>query len=525
MKTIVLSILCFLFICSDMLSQDFSVVNQITLGGNDMDYTAYGRKTNDGGYIIGGSSQSGISGDKTEPKRGSRDYWLVKLNADLSPAWQKTFGGTGINILEDVLQASDGSYYIIGTSDSPISGNKTVDTIGGGGDFWLIKLDIDGNILWQRVYGGTNSDIGNSIIEIDDTTLLLAGYSFSDSSGTKTENSRGLSDYWIMKIDTSGSVLWDKTYGGSGNDRLRDMIINSHGEIFLSGESNSNASGEKTESNYGYSNIWVLKLDAQGNIIWDKTIGSEGFNSRGRLSIDNNIVYVIASSEDFSSGTQTENTNGEYDIWVTRLDNNGNIIWDRMIGGSDRDIAVAAIISFDNNILISATSYSGVSGSKTEPSIGFGDYWVVCVDSLGAIQWQKTIGGTGIDIISNIIEVAQNRYLLVGYSTSSISGHKTDYNRGAEDYWIVEIAANTGLPERNSNFSLVYPNPATDVIYISSFCSNTTYSINDIVGNTVMPQEKLKDNTINISTLRKGMYFISLESTQGRVVRRFVVKE
>jgi len=172
------------------------------IGGSNNDFICSAIPTNDNGYLIGGSSFSNISGDKTQNSRGDSDYWIVKTDNLGNVLWDKTYGGTSPNsnesdFLTDLKQTADGGYILFGNSNSPISGEKTLNAINNSFDFWIIKINNSGIIEWQKVIGGDGDEISANIELTLDDGYLISGYSNSSISGDKTENSRGLQDYWI----------------------------------------------------------------------------------------------------------------------------------------------------------------------------------------------------------------------------------------------------------------------------------------------------------------------------------------
>ena len=161
--------------------------------------------------------------------------------------WQNTIGGSGYDYLHSIQQTSDGGYVLGGTSNSNISGDKT-DSSQGSYDYWVVKLDASGVIQWQNTIGGSGFDRLFSIQQTSDGGYVLGGYSYSNISGDKTENSQGSADYWVVKLDSSGTIQWQNTIGGSGWDMLYSIQQTSDGGYVLGGYSDSNISGDKTEN-------------------------------------------------------------------------------------------------------------------------------------------------------------------------------------------------------------------------------------------------------------------------------------
>src|SRR5690606_13464170 len=145
----------------------------------------------------------------------------------------------------------------------------------GGQDFWVLKLDSNGNILWQKTYGGSADDFLVTTHQTSDGGFIIGGYSYSDISGDKTENSRGESDYWILKLDPAGNIEWQKTFGGDEYDNFGSLVITNDGGYLLAGSSHSPISGDRTVTRLGFADAWILKLDASGTIVWQNSYNIE----------------------------------------------------------------------------------------------------------------------------------------------------------------------------------------------------------------------------------------------------------
>ena len=350
---------------------------QKTIGGSGEDSLISIKQTTDGGYIIGAGSDSNISGDKTENSRGGFDYWIIKLNSIGNILWQKTYGGAQPDFEVYVVQTSDGGYFAGGYSDSNISGDKT-DPTNGQRDFWALKLNSTGNIVWQNSIGGALVDrAAAASFQTTDGGFLMCGQSNSNAGGDKTENSRGGNDYWLVKIDPTGVVQWDKTIGGSTADILRDVIQSTDGGFLLGGYSTSNISGDKTENARGDFDYWILKLDSSGNIVWQKTIGGVGIDyPRDVKQLSDGNFMIAGWSNSNISFDKTQNSNGGYDLWLVKLNASGNIVAQNSIGGSADESGTYIIENEDGNFMMFCSSDSNISGDKSENSKGFDDFWI-----------------------------------------------------------------------------------------------------------------------------------------------------
>jgi len=487
-------------------SQQTTILNQTTLGGNAADYGQSSVYNSDGTTVIAGWTSSGISGDKTLASFGSGDIWAIKLNSDLSIAWQLAYGGTGGEGSVKIIKTSDGGYLLGSYSDSPISGNKTIADVGLG-DYWVLKLDSNGAIEWQNVFGGTGEDILTSLVETSTGDYIIGGNSNSPISGNKTENAVGLNDYWIVKIDAFGNYVWDKTIGGLNTDLLFELVIDSENNILLSGSSESDISGNKTQNSFGYGDYWIVKLDQAGSIIWDKTIGGSFDDFYCRIISLGTNYYLAGDSNSDISGLKSEDSFGSVDFWLVKLDKNGNLIWDKTIGGNNFDGLNYMILTNDFQLITTGESDSDISGFKSENSIGGStDFWIASIDTNGNFIWDKTIGGMQLDIPHTIHEKSDNNYIITGYSDSNISGDKDEVCRGWEDYWIVEISSTVGILENDFSEINIYPNPAINYFSFSENVSDV--KISDLQGKIILETSTITSNTIDISDLPSGMYFV-----------------
>lgn len=404
--------------------------------------------TSDGGTIVGGYSYSGISGIKIEPAYGLGDYWVLKLDADGNVEWQKTYGGSGLEVLNEVVQTADGGYFVGGYSQSPISGNKTENSLAGSADIWLLRLDEDGNILWQTDLGGSGSDFLGDVNETSDGGCIIGGYSNSSNSGDKTENSKGNYDYWVIKLNSSGSITWQNTIGGTSADQCHAAEQLSDGTYFISGYSNSPISFDKTEAPVGPFNnydAWIMQLNASGSIIWQNVIGGNSVENlfAAKVTPDNGAILAIQSTSNIS-GDKSENTisgvEGDMDYWLVKVDHLGNIEWQNTLGGIHEDICFDVTLTTSGGYAIAGHSLSGVSGDKTAPNWGDTfDYWAVGVDNTGAVIWDKTFGGLEQDYGYAMSGNENGQFIIAGNSASGISGDRTEASYGVYDFWLIKF--------------------------------------------------------------------------------------
>ncbi|MBC7921628.1 MAG: T9SS type A sorting domain-containing protein [Ferruginibacter sp.] len=409
-----------------------------TLGGSEYDYFTSAVATPDGGYLLGGFSRSAVSGEKTQASKGDFDYWIVKLDGQGNRQWDRTLGGNGGDFLSSAVTTPDGGYLLAGNSDSGISGDKT-QASRGGRDYWIVKVDDHGNKEWDRTLGGNGYDDLSSVVTTPDGGYLLAGASFSVMGGEKTQANKGNSDYWVVKLDGHGNPQWDKTLGGDSNEDFSSAITTPDGGYLLTGFSFSGVGGDKTQASQGSVDSWIVKLDCNGNQEWDRTLGGNSTDYlSSAVSTPDGGYLAAGNSNSGISGDKTQASRGGADYWVVKLDGHGNPQWDRTLGGNGSDNLRSVVATADGGYLLAGSSYSGIGGDKTQASKGQSDQWIVKLDGCGNQQWDQALGGNSYDYLESAVAAPDGGYLLAGSSTSGISGEKTQASRGGPDYWVVK---------------------------------------------------------------------------------------
>ncbi len=296
-----------------------SVEWQKTLGGDSYEFCNSVQQTKDGGYIVGCMSYSNASGDKSENIKGGYDFWVIKLNGSGNKEWDKTLGGSGDEFVNQVIQTTDGGYMAVGLSNSDISGDKSENSRGGF-DYWAIKLDKNGNKQWDKGAGGNENDYVNGVVQTPDGGYALCGGSSSNISGDKTEVSRGGFDYWLVKLSSTGKIQFNKTIGGIYDEYGQTLENTIDGGLILAGNSPSPISGEKTENGFGNDDYWVIKVKSNGTIIWDKTVGGNGTDYlRNIKEMEKNKYLIGGFSNSDISGDKKEASRGGFDYWAVTL--------------------------------------------------------------------------------------------------------------------------------------------------------------------------------------------------------------
>ncbi|MEO8085254.1 MAG: T9SS type A sorting domain-containing protein [Bacteroidota bacterium] len=431
-------------------------------GGDADDVSESFKQTKDGGFIIGGYSRSQANGDKTEANRDTtttlqyrtRDYWIVKINSYGEKQWDKTFGGVGNDYFTGLCLCADGGYLIGGYSDSQADHDKS-DALKGIQDFWIIKIDSLGNKQWDKDFGVQSFSHFSwlyDVIQTYDKGYVLGGYTDGDATGDKSEPNYGNDDYWIIKIDSLGNKQWDKAFGGGTIDDLRKVLQTPDSGFLLGGTSYSSISGNKTEPTFGGPDYWIVKTDSVGNKLWEKDFGGDNGEYFTTLRMNSDGGFMLGGiSYSNASGIKTENTrdtssnpNQLGDYWIMKTDSIGNKLWDKDYGGylgdnswmTDQDIE-------GNGYIISGNTSSDIGGDKTENNLGMRQLWLVKADSVGNPTWNKTIFSPGNDGRGFVIQENEHCYLVAGNSDADSGGYKSQNNRGGYDYWVLKFCDST----------------------------------------------------------------------------------
>jgi hypothetical protein len=412
------------------------------LGGWAEDYLAGVHQGADGNLLLAGSSRSRNSGEKFHPGFGEYDYWVASITPAGEKLWEATFGGTAVDELTALLPMDDGGWLLGGHSRSPVSGNKEAPHFGRA-DYWLVRIDAHGAKRWERSYGGNNDDILTTLARTSDGAILVGGYSDSATGGNKTTSQIDARDFWILKLDQQGDRLWEHTAGAIGNDQLYALLPTPDGGFLAGGSTLQRIPGIDLPTG---DNFWVLRYDRFGRRQWDGIYGGQVDDTLRVISpsVDGGYLLGGDSNSGIGGGKNTEAFGGE-DWWVIRIDDSGNQLWERTLGGSSGDVLRAIQPTPDGGFLLGGFSSSDVNGTKTVPS-NHGDFWLVRLAHDGEELTQAVFGGGALDALSLLAPGPNGTWLAGGRSQGSPSLTKTTPNHGSDDYWVIQIADHVAPP-------------------------------------------------------------------------------
>ena len=323
--------------------------------------------------------------------------------------WTRTFGGSNIDVGYSVQQTADSGYIITGYTRSygTMSGRNV----------WLIKTDREGNELWNRTFGGNDDEEGYSVQQTNDGGYIIAGYTKSFGSGG--------TDVLLIKTDNSGNLIWMNTYGGSSDDEGYSVQQISDGNYIVGGATSSFGAGSR--------DVWLIKINQTGNVIWQKTLGGSSSDGARSVHQTSDGGYIM------TGWTYSYGPGAVGNVWLVKTDSLGNELWNNFFGGSDVDRGYWVEQTSDGGFIL--TGYTESSGS------GLDDMLLIKTDSLGTAEWTKTFGGSGRDYGNSVQQTSDGGYIVVGYTLS--------FGAGGDDVYLVKTDTD-GNEEWSSTFGGTY---------------------------------------------------------------------
>lgn len=435
----VLSILVLVSCDKDPVSRqsEATIVSQKLMGGIEDESIKSVISTPDGGRLITGTTKSSNSGDvRANHGSGTVDWWVIRLNNNNDTLWTRVLGGNGNEGTAAAAATPDGGFVITGYTDSHNSGDVGANHSINYPDCWVVKLTAAGDIAWTRVLGGTQQEHANAITVTTDGSIVIVARTTS-SNGDVTGSHGSADDFWIVKLSSSGQLLWQKALGGSGHDGAGGVVPTADGGVVVVGYSWSNDGDVGTI--IGQYDGWVLKLDANGTIVWKKVIGGTGMDWINAISKTNDEGFIIVGSSRSDNGNVGANR-GEDDGWVVKLKNNGDVAWYNSFGGTSYDGFYTIIATPDGGYLAGGYTESDNTGD-VGANKGDSDGWLVKLDANGQKSWSRNIGGIDFEEICGIALNNDGSFTIGGSTWSSNSGDVkgNNHGNGTGDAWVVKI--------------------------------------------------------------------------------------
>ena len=432
------------FATSKNVSPPPTVAWKKTVGGtgNEGDNFAASIHQTSDGGYVLAGCSNSTDGD-VSGNHGNEDYLVVKFNSGGAIEWQKSYGGSLDDIAFSIKQTSDGGYIVAGLTFS-----NDGDVTGNHGviDDWIVKLNSTGTVEWQKCLGGSQDDEAYSIEQTPDGGYIIAGVTYSND-GDVTGNHSSDADYWVVKLNNNGSIQWQKCLGGSSTDYAFSVDNATDGGYIVAGLAFSN-DGDVSGLHAGLDDYWVVKLDSDGGIQWQKCLGGSNEDRAYTVKQTSDGGYIVAGHTESTDGDITSN-HGHADYWIVKLTGSGAIQWQKSFGGSGFDAMSSWYAgnhieqTSDGGFIITGTTASD-DGDVNGNHGGSGDYWALKINSSGDFQWQKCLGGSDLDDAFSIEPTSDKGYIIAGISSSNDGD--VSGNHGAPDYWIVKLGPDALLP-------------------------------------------------------------------------------
>jgi len=403
-----------------------------TIGGSKNDAFNAITKTIDGGYIAAGYTQSN-DGDIISKTNISFDFLVSKFSSENILEWQKHFGGSKDDKALDIIQTLGGDFIISGSSESS---DLDVSENAGSKDFWLVKLSNNGILLWEKSFGFLGEDYGTTLLETKDGGFLITGVldvSASNGQGnaksTITNHAGG--DYWVLKTNNLGAIEWSRYFGGSFTEIPLGIVETDNHNYIIVGSSDSN--DFNISNNNGSYDFWMTKIATDGSLLLEKTFGGSEIDEASAIIAANDGNFIIVGNTR-SADKDVSKNNGAADIWILKVSAEGNLIWEKTIGGSSFEVAKAIYNTQDNGFLIAGSSRSLDNGFQNK---GQNDALILKINENGNLLWQKTFGGSEIDFLYDVVELNNKSIIAVGESSSS--DQDIHENKGFTDALVIQI--------------------------------------------------------------------------------------
>lgn len=448
MKILVFTIIFMFFSCSNSeqenslnSSSELNLDLSKTFGGSLDEKIGGVVKTNDGGMIVVGHTNS--SDGDINKQHDQIDIWIIKIDSQGNKVWSKTIGGSKNDYGTSIIATNDGNFIISGYTESS---DGIVPSNFGFHDFLVVKINSSGEVIWSRNYGFSGHDHAHKIIQTSDGGYFVVGFSeysgIEGSGGTQNNGEghdighkgvlHGSGEFIGVKINSQGEFMWYRYFGGTQNDRVNDVVEANDGGLVMVGYSES--SDFDINDNKGSYDFWVVKLQNNGSLAWKHNYGGSGIDQAFGVVKTNNNSYLIVGRSN-SDDKDTSVSLGGFDAWVIHIDDHGHLIWNKSFGGSEFDSAEQVRMLSNGNFGIVGNTRSNLNNSLK----GENDFWFLEVDNKAnsKVYWQKTFGGSNIDIAKDFYQNNYNEIFIVGESQSS--DFDVNLNRGNNDLWMLKL--------------------------------------------------------------------------------------
>ncbi|WP_415325868.1 T9SS type A sorting domain-containing protein [Chryseobacterium sp. MMS23-Vi53] len=492
------------------------VVWQKDIKSSTQDFLSQITTTIDGQYLISGSSiqSKKISTENTQNQ--GYDFHLVKLNQQGEEVWEKYFSGQNHDFLAGSVATQEGGFLLSGTSYSGKSLDKKEDSKGGS-DIWLIRINEFGDELWQKTIGGSSDEEARSVIQTTDLGFFVAG---NVQNSTKSYGSK---DVLVVRLDKNGKELSQLVLGGKGLDEVEKMIPTKDGGALLGAYSRSNAGGSKKTENFGEGDYWIIKLNKDGKVEWEKNFGGKRDDHLRTLSLTSTGYLIGGESRSERSGNKSVGIEEGTDLWLISLDERGEEIWQKSYNFKNRDVLMGMSVLHSSDEKSSKGILLG-GYTQAEGRIENDDetFWMLYLDYNGNEQWRKHVKGESRKREERLSDIKLNRdgsIVLAGTSAEEL---------GKENWKIVKLGDKQIDQLIEKQDIKIYPNPVSDYAYveIGFDFKEAEITLYDMGGRQLQSlKTKNKVTKMNTQNLIQGVYLITIKTDTNKTANAKLIKK
>jgi len=525
-------------ICTTSVLYSQEVVWQKDIKSSTQDFLSQVTTTVDKQYLITGSSIQSKKITSDNKLNNGYDFHLVKLNQEGEEVWEKYFSGMNHDFLSSTISTQEGGFLLAGTSYSSKGLDKKADSKGGS-DIWLIRINEFGDELWQKTLGTSQDEEARSVIQTADLGFMVAGNVQNASNGF------GSKDVIISRLDKNGKLVSESILGGRGLDEVEKMIPTPDGgallgiysrssEIRATGSvtTNKNSSSEnphpisrypKSTENYGEGDYWIVKLNKDGKVEWQKNYGGKG-DDHLRTMVFTSSGYIIGGeSRSDRSGNKTVGVEEGTDVWLISLNTKGEELWQKSFNFKNRDILMGMNVIYT----VDGKNSKGVLlGGYTQAEVRIEaedeTFWILYIDNDGKEQWRKHVKGESRKKEERLSDLQMNKdgsILLAGTSAEEL---------GKENWKIVKLGDITIDQLIEKQDMKIYPNPVSDYCYveIGFDFKEADITLYDMGGRQLQSlKTKNKVTKINTQNLIQGAYLIVVKTDTEKVANAKIIKK
>ena len=540
-----------ILLCSVLGISAQEVVWQKDIKSSTQDFLSQVTTTIDQQYLITGSSihpESEISkagGKSNMPVANSQqpnngyDFHLIKLNQQGEEVWEKYFSGNNHDFLSSTVSTQDGGFILSGTSFSGKGLDKKEDSKGGS-DFWLIRINEFGDELWQKTIGSASDEEVRAVIQTTDMGFFVAGNrttgSLREPQGTGTIG-YGSKDVLIVKLDKNGKELSQLILGGKGLDEVEKMIPTKDGGALLGIYSRSNAGGSKKTENFGEGDYWIIKLSKDGKVEWEKNFGGKGDDHLRTLALTSTGYLVGGESRSERSGNKTVGIEEGTDLWLISLNEKGEEIWQKSYNFKNRDVLMGmSVLHASDDKSSKGILLGGYTQAEGRIESDDETFWMLYLNEKGEEQWRKHVKGESRKKEERLSDIKLNRdgsIILAGTSAEEL---------GKENWKIVKLGDKQIDQLIEKQDIKIYPNPVTDYAYVEIGFPSTSLGatpstgsgqgfeaeivVYDMGGRQIQSlKTKNKVTKINTQNLIQGAYLVTVKTNDNKTANAKLIKK